>query len=257
MENASPPFIANELQCSTKGGIGFIIKFRGIDFGKLELPVWFCAIEETETLISLNEIDSEFSEIKFKVIDEYDRDKIYYEHKGIFVSSSPVSEAMNDEDKIQVYQVNHNALLNHYVKWKTYYNCLIDFDNVPDVDNVWAIAENIHAKNFNHVSRFCYTLSWYLLEKESTLQADQNILRLALEMVNLIKDDCDDDNLNSSTSTSNNIKAIVAVVVVVNYKVIILQLPDLDSSITSSASMPFKLPEDLENSKISLSMEII
>ncbi|CAG8591580.1 11761_t:CDS:2, partial [Diversispora eburnea] len=282
-EYASPPFIADGLQwvfkvlslylgiletspgcligIRKKVAIIFVLenlKTRGIDYGKLELPVWFCAKHSTwgeETLISLDEMDrfisnntvslcvkfeiqesiidgppeipnpfnklvnsSKFSDIKFQVIDEYGRDKIYYGHKGILASSSPVFEAMltngmkeTFEDKIQIYQVNHNAfltLLTFIYTFKIIIKSLCEaenllslsdrFDIVPvrkeclryfrmeiNVDNVWgiwAIAEKYSCTKTSTTCRdFVALYLDILLEKESTLQADPNILRLALE----------------------------------------------------------------------------
>nr|CAG8518603.1 4355_t:CDS:10 [Entrophospora candida]CAG8531139.1 3682_t:CDS:10 [Entrophospora candida] len=233
------------------------LRTRGMDFGKMELPVWFCDKHSTwgeENLMSLDEMDrylifdliffyplafqhsiidmppqisnsfnqfinsSEFSDITFHVYDEFSREKLFYAHKVILANSSPVFNAMltngmkeTFEDKIKLHQTNHSAfltLLNIIYTSKFKINssyeaehllvladrfaiapvreeCLRYFRLELNLDNVWgiwAIAEKYScAKTSATCKDYVALYLDALLEKESTLHANPNILCLALE----------------------------------------------------------------------------
>ncbi|CAG8447170.1 11400_t:CDS:10 [Ambispora gerdemannii] len=234
------------------------LRTRGMDFGKMELPVWFCERHSTwgeENLMSLDEMDRfisndtisllvkfevqesiidapptinnpfaklvdspQFSDVTFRVIDERAREKSFYAHKGILASASPVFEAMltngmkeTFEDEIQLCQTNHaafRALLTFIYTFKFHIGSLIEaekllgladrFGIVPvreeclrylrlelNDDNVWGIwglAVKYTCPKTNNTCRDYVALHLGdLLDKQSTLEADPNILRLALE----------------------------------------------------------------------------
>ncbi|CAJ0648996.1 16449_t:CDS:10 [Entrophospora sp. SA101] len=256
------------------------LRTRGMDFGKMELPVWFCDKHSTpeewilekwnflfgfvivkhstwgeENLMSLDEMDRfisndtislcvkfeiqdsivdspplisnsfdqlvnspEFSDITFHVHDEFSREKLFYAHKIILASSSPVFNAMltngmkeTFENEIELHQINHSAfltLLNIIYKSKfkinssceaehllaladrfaivpvreeclRYFRLELNFDNVW---GIWAIAEKYLCAKTSTTCKDYVALHFdALLEKGSTLHADPNILRLALE----------------------------------------------------------------------------
>ncbi|CAG8516247.1 1163_t:CDS:2 [Ambispora leptoticha] len=234
------------------------LRTRGMDFGKMELPVWFCEHHSTwgeENLMSLDEMDRfisndtisllvkfevqesiidapptitnpfaklvdspQFSDVTFRVIDEYAREKLFYAHKGILASASPVFEAMltngmkeTFEDEIQLCQTNHaafRALLTFIYTFKFHIGSLIEaekllglsdrFGIVPvreeclryfrlelNYDNVWGIwglaVKYTCTKTSNTCRDYVALHLGDLLDKQSTLEADPNILRLALE----------------------------------------------------------------------------
>ncbi|CAB4404046.1 unnamed protein product [Rhizophagus irregularis] len=308
-----------------KVGIIFVLenlRTRGMDFGKMELPVWFCDKHSTwgeENLMSLEEMDRfisndtisllvkfeihesiidaqpiinnpfdklvnspRFSDIKFRVIDSKSREKLFYAHKGILASSSSVFEAMltngmkeTFEDEIQLCQTNHSAflsLLKFIYTFKVNITSLCDAENllaladrfaiVPvreeclryfrlelNYDNVWgiwAIAEKYSCTKTSTTCRDFVALNLdTLLEKQSTLHADPNILRLALE--------------NDEANSNSEEKIYELVVRWANYsyssdtfspknstntQVDSLSTTSSQSS-SSTASMPSELPESL------------
>lgn len=234
------------------------LRTRGMDFGKMELPVWFCDKHSTwgeENLMSLDEMDrfisndtvslcvkfeiqesiidalpevvnpfdklvnsQKFSDIAFRVTDDSGREKLFYAHKGILASSSKVFEAMltngmkeTFEDEIPLDQTNHSAFLSLLTSIYTFKvnitslsnaenllaladrfeimpvreECLRYFRLEMNTDNVWgiwAIAEKFSCAKTSTACRDFVALNLdTLLDKQSTLCADPNILRLALE----------------------------------------------------------------------------
>ncbi|CAG8733074.1 2421_t:CDS:2 [Cetraspora pellucida] len=258
MEHTSPSFNADGLVETTPGclqgirkkvSIIFVLenlRTRGMDFGKKH-STW-----GEENLMSLDEMDSndtvslcvkfeiqesiidalpeivnpfnklvnsqKFSDITFRVTDDYGRDKLFYAHKGILASSSPVFEAMltngmreTFEDEIHLSQTNHSAFLSLLTFIYTFKvnnmslgsaenllaladkfaiipvreECLRYFRLEMNTDNVWgiwAIAEKFSCAKTSTACRDFVALNLdTLLDKHSTLCADPNILCLALE----------------------------------------------------------------------------
>ncbi|CAG8517404.1 8590_t:CDS:2 [Paraglomus occultum] len=234
------------------------LRTRGMDFGKVELPVWFCDKHSTwgeENLIGLEEIDRfvandtislcvnfeiqesvidappkvnnpfdrlinspQFSDVTFRVIDECECEKLFYAHKGILACSSPVFTAMltngmkeTYEREIRLCQINHDAfasLLRFIYTFEINIQSMADaeqllalaerFEVVPvrdeclrylrlelNLDNVWGVWELAEKYSCSKTSTACRdfvaTHLGVLLDKSSTLHANPNILRLALE----------------------------------------------------------------------------
>ncbi|CAG8736350.1 17970_t:CDS:2 [Gigaspora rosea] len=159
-----------------------------------------------------------FSDIAFRVTDDSGREKLFYAHKGILASSSKVFEAMltngmkeTFEDEIPLDQTNHSAFLSLLTSIYTFKvnitslsnaenllaladkfeimpvreECLRYFRLEMNTDNVWgiwAIAEKFSCVKTSTACRDFVALNLdTLLDKQSTLCADPNILRLALE----------------------------------------------------------------------------
>ncbi|CAG8459712.1 8626_t:CDS:2, partial [Racocetra fulgida] len=159
-----------------------------------------------------------FSDITFRVTDDYGRDKLFYAHKGILASSSPVFEAMltngmreTFEDEIHLSQTNHSAflaLLTFIYTFKVNNTSLNNAENLlaladkfaiipvreeclryfrlemntENVWGIWAIAEKFSCAKTSTTCRDFVALNLdTLLDKQSTLCADPNILCLALE----------------------------------------------------------------------------
>ncbi|CAG8447557.1 13961_t:CDS:2 [Funneliformis mosseae] len=159
-----------------------------------------------------------FSDVTFRVIDDNFREKVFYAHKGILATSSPVFEAMltngmkeSFEDEIKLCQANHSAFLSlltfiytshvNIVSLRNAENlleladrfeiiyvreeCLRYFRLELNVDNVWgiwAISEKYCCAKTSSTCRDFVALYFdNLLDNSSTLHADPNILQLALE----------------------------------------------------------------------------
>ncbi|CAG8514469.1 9881_t:CDS:2 [Acaulospora colombiana] len=300
------------------------LRTRGMDFGKMEFPVWFCDKHSTwgeENLMSLDEMDSNdtvslcvkfeiqesiidaspeigvnpfnklvnsprFSDITFRVIDDAGRDKLFYAHKGVLACSSPVFEAMltngmkeTHENEIRLHQANHNAflaLLTYVYTFNVNIESLCDAENllaladrfaivhvreeclryfrlevnVNNVWGIWAIAEKYSCSKTStscrdYVARYLGTL----LDKQSTLDADPNILCLALENdeANVDKEEHIYEfvvkwvNYFYSSDSSN------ALTVSKNSSSTHVDTLSTSPSTSSSVSMPSELPEDFED----------
>ncbi|POG76628.1 hypothetical protein GLOIN_2v1474472 [Rhizophagus irregularis DAOM 181602=DAOM 197198] len=274
-----------------KVGIIFVLenlRTRGMDFGKNAQPI---INNPFDKLVN----SPRFSDIKFRVIDSKSREKLFYAHKGILASSSSVFEAMltngmkeTFEDEIQLCQTNHSAflsLLKFIYTFKVNITSLCDAENllaladrfaiVPvreeclryfrlelNYDNVWgiwAIAEKYSCTKTSTTCRDFVALNLdTLLDKQSTLHADPNILRLALE--------------NDEANSNSEEKIYELVVRWANYsyssdtsspknstntQVDSLSTTSSQSS-SSTASMPSELPESLnENLEDSINYLII
>ncbi|CAG8449618.1 1488_t:CDS:2 [Scutellospora calospora] len=315
------------------------LRTRGMDFGKMELPVWFCDKHSTwgeENLMSLDEMDSndtvslcvkfeiqesildtlpeiinpfnklvnspKFSDITFRVTDDSGRDKLFYAHKGILASSSPVFEAMltngmkeTFEDEIHLCQTNHSAFLalltfiytfkvnntslsnaenllalaDRFAIVSVREECLRHFRLEMNADNVWgiwAIAEKFSCVKTSAACRDFVALNLdTLLDKQSTLCADPNILCLALEN--------DEANITSEEkiyefvvrwanySYSNDSSSKLSTGKNSSKSIRVDSLPSVPSS--SSVSMPSELPKGtrdssqlIEGSKVSVDQDL-
>ncbi|CAG8442747.1 3540_t:CDS:2 [Funneliformis caledonium] len=299
MENTSPPFSADGLQwvfkfykgrqknpqalslylgilettpgcllgIRKKVSIIFVLenlRTRGMDFGKMELPVWFCNNSPPKISNPFDKLvnSPRFSDVTFCVLDDNSREKLFYAHKGILASSSPVFESMltngKEKDTIKLCQTNHSAFL---ALLTFIYTFNVNITSLCDAEDLLALADKFEifpvreeclqkypcAKTSTTCRDFVASNFEDLLEDPSTLHADPNILRLAL--------DNDEANVNSEE------KIYELVVRWANYSYSSdsdtssarnstnTRVNDEDSppSSSTSASMPSELPENFED----------
>jgi hypothetical protein len=88
---------------------------------------------------------SQFSDVTFRAIDEYEREKIFYAHKGILACSSPVFAAMltngmkeTYEREIILRQINHDAFSSLL---RFIYTFDIKIRSMNDAERLLALAE--------------------------------------------------------------------------------------------------------------------
>ncbi|CAG8775966.1 6533_t:CDS:2, partial [Dentiscutata erythropus] len=213
-----------------------------------------------------------FSDITFRVTDDSGREKLFYAHKGILASSSKVFEAMltngmkeTYEDEIPLYQTNHSAFLSLLT---SIYTLKVNITSLSDSENLLALADKFEimpvregclryfqkfscAKTSNACRDFVALNLDTLLDKQSTLCADPNILRLALEndeanvtseekiyefVVRWVNYSCTGDPSNKLSPGKNYSKSIR-----------VDDLPSTSSS-SSSDSMLSELPKGAGNS---------
>ncbi|CAI2161432.1 7634_t:CDS:2 [Funneliformis geosporum] len=253
------------------------LRTKGMDFGKNSPPK---INNPFDKLVN----SPRFSDVTFRVIDDNSREKVFYAHKGILASSSPVFEAMltngmkeSFEDEIKLCQANHSAFISLLTFIYTFHvnivslrnsenlleladrfeiihvreECLRYFRLELNVDNVWgiwAIAEKYCCSKTSSTCRDFVALYFdNLLDNSSTLHANPNILQLALEN--------DEANVNSEE------KIYELVVRWANHSSSLDQnVPPSENSSTiqvndspppspstASASMPSELPENFED----------
>ncbi|CAI2180567.1 19675_t:CDS:2 [Funneliformis geosporum] len=177
------------------------------------------------------------------------REKLFYAHKGILASSSPVFESMltneKEEDKIKLCQTNHSAFL---ALLTFIYTFNVNITSLYDAENLLVLADKFEIFPVREECLRYFRLELNVDNDPSTLHADPNILRLALEN--------DEANVNSeekiyelvvrwanysysldsdTSSTRNSTNTQVEKV-----------LPP-SSSNSTSASMPSELPENFED----------
>ena len=87
----------------------------------------------------------QFSDVTFRVIDEYECEKLFYVHKGILACSSPVFTAMltngmkeTYEREIRLCQINHDAFASLL---RFIYTFEINIQSMTDAEQLLALAE--------------------------------------------------------------------------------------------------------------------
>ncbi|CAG8459694.1 8625_t:CDS:2, partial [Racocetra fulgida] len=184
-----------------------------------------------------------FSDITFRVTDDYGRDKLFYAHKGILASSSPVFEAMltngmreTFEDEIHLSQTNHSAFL---ALLTFIYTFKVNNTSLNNAENLLALADKFAIIPVREECLRYFRLEmntenvWGIWAIAANVTSEEKIYELVVRWANYSCTNDSSSKLSTRKTSSKSIKVDA--------------LSSTPSS-SSSASMLSELPKDAGDS---------
>ncbi|CAI2194980.1 2775_t:CDS:2, partial [Funneliformis geosporum] len=165
------------------------------------------------------------------------REKLFYAHKGILASSSPVFESMltneKEEDKIKLCQTNHSAFL---ALLTFIYTFNVNITSLYDAENLLVLADKFEIFPVREECLRYFRLElnvdnvWGIWAIAANVNSEEKIYELVVRWANYSYS-LDSDTSSTRNSTNTQVEKV---------------LPP-SSSNSTSASMPSELPENFED----------